>query len=42
MVRLMQARGFVVVPADPPAPLFERTLDELPAITLPEGFTVEG
>ena len=25
-----------------PAPLFERTLDELPAIPLPAGFTVQG
>ncbi len=32
-----------MVPAQSsPAPLFERTLDELPAITLPEGFTVQG
>jgi mycothiol synthase len=42
MLRLMQARGFVVTPMDPPAPLFERSLDELPTITLPEGFTVQG
>src|SRR5258706_5291015 len=40
--RLMKARGFVVVQADPAPPLFERTLDELPTIQLPEGFTVQG
>lgn len=40
--RLMKARGFVVVQVDPAPPLFERTLDELPAIQLPEGFTVQG
>jgi mycothiol synthase len=40
--RLMQARGFVMIPCDPAPPLFERTLDELPAIPLPEGFTVQG
>ena len=40
--RLMQERGFVVVPVDPPVPLFERTLDKLPTIPLPEGFTVQG
>jgi GNAT superfamily N-acetyltransferase len=40
--RLMKARGFVVVQADPAPPLFERALDELPAIQLPEGFTVQG
>jgi len=42
MIRLMQARGFVVVQADPPAPLFERSLDTLPTIPLPDGFTVQG
>ncbi len=40
--RLMQARGFVVTQADPAVPLFERTLDDLPPITLPDGFTVQG
>jgi mycothiol synthase len=39
--RLMRARGFVVVQADPPPPLFERSLDDLPAIAVPEGFTVQ-
>ena len=39
---LMKARGFVLVEADPAPPLFERTLDELPAIQLPEGFAVQG
>ena len=39
----MQARGFVVVqPHGLPPPLFERTLDELPTIQLPDGFTVQG
>ncbi len=43
LARLMKARGFVV-PAvvGLPAPLFERTLDALPAIQLPDGFTVQG
>jgi mycothiol synthase len=40
--RLMKARGFVIVQADPAPPLFERTLDELPSIQLPEGYTVQG
>jgi GNAT superfamily N-acetyltransferase len=40
--RMMKARGFVVVPCDPAPPLFERTLDELPTILLPDGFTVQG
>jgi mycothiol synthase len=40
--RLMKARGFVVVQADPAPPLFERTLDELPSIQLPEGYIVLG
>jgi len=43
LARLMKARGFVVgAVVGPPAPLFERTLDELPAIQLPDGFTVQG
>lgn len=42
MHRLMQAHGFEVIPTDPPAPLFERSLDELPTFPLPEGFTVQG
>ncbi len=42
MDRLLQARGFVVIRADPPPPLFERSLDELPPIPLPHGFTVHG
>jgi mycothiol synthase len=40
--RLMKAHGFVVVQADPAPPLFERALDEMPAVQLPEGFTVQG
>jgi GNAT superfamily N-acetyltransferase len=42
LVRLMQECGFVMVQAAPPVPLFERTLDELPTIGLPDGFTVQG
>ena len=42
LARLHQAHGYVAVQADPPVPLFERTLDELPAIRLPAGFTVQG
>ena len=40
--RLLQARGFVAIPADPPPPLFERSLEDLPTFPLPEGFTVQG
>ena len=40
MERLLTARGFVFVQTGLPAPLFERTLDELPTIPLPDGFTV--
>jgi mycothiol synthase len=42
LIRLMQARGFVIVQADPPVPLFERALDHLPTLPLPAGFTVQG
>jgi mycothiol synthase len=42
LTRLMQDRGYVVTQADPPPPLFERTLDDLPPIQLPDGFTVQG
>jgi GNAT superfamily N-acetyltransferase len=42
MARLLKARGFVVIPVEPAAPLFERSLDELPTIKLPDGFTVQG
>jgi GNAT superfamily N-acetyltransferase len=42
MDRLMKARGFVVIPADPAPPLFERSLEELPAIQLLDGYTVQG
>ena len=43
MHRLMQARGFVEMPVvGLQAPLFERTLDDLPLIKLPDGFTVQG
>jgi GNAT superfamily N-acetyltransferase len=39
---LLKARGFEQIQADPAPPLFERALDELPAIRLPDGFTVQG
>lgn len=43
LARLHQAHGFVVAAVvGPSAPLFERTLDKLPAIPLPAGFTVQG
>jgi mycothiol synthase len=43
LTRLMQARGFVTPPlVGPPAPLFERTLEALPRVQLPDGFTVQG
>jgi mycothiol synthase len=42
LIRMMQARGFVVIPFDPAPPLFERSLDALPTIALPDGFTVQG
>ncbi len=42
LVRLMKARGFGDVPADPAPPLFERILDALPDIKPPAGFTVQG
>ncbi len=38
---MLKARGFVVLEGLPP-PLFERSLDELPTIRLPDGFTVQG
>lgn len=42
MDRLLQAHGFVPVHVDPPAPLFERSLDRLPTPALLQGFTVQG
>lgn len=42
MDRLLQAHGFALIHADPPAPLLERSLDDLPMIPLPAGFTVQG
>ena len=42
MDRLMKARGFEVMPVvGLPAPLFERSLDDLPPVKLPDGFTVQ-
>ena len=41
MSGLLRAHGFVVQAGLPP-PLFERTLDELPVIKVPDGFTVQG
>ena len=40
--RFLQARGFEPLVADPAPPLFERTLDSLPTVRLPPGFTVDG
>ena len=43
MGRLMQVRGYERMPViGLPVPLFERTLDELPVIKLPDGYTVQG
>lgn len=43
LARLMQARGFEFIPADPAPPLFERALEDtpLPAVALPAGFTLQ-
>jgi GNAT superfamily N-acetyltransferase len=40
--RLLQAHGFAPIAADPPAPLFERALDNVPDTLPPPGFTVQG
>ncbi|NJN82517.1 MAG: GNAT family N-acetyltransferase [Caldilineaceae bacterium] len=40
--RLMQARSFMEIETDLPPPLFERTLDHLPSVRLPDGFAVQG
>lgn len=42
LTRLMIERGYSVVQVDPPPPLFERVLDELPPVQLPVGYTVQG
>jgi ribosomal protein S18 acetylase RimI-like enzyme len=42
LARLHQEHGYVEMKVEPAAPLFERTLDEVPAIQLPHGFTVQG
>jgi mycothiol synthase len=42
MDRLLQANGFARLPCDPAPPLFERSLAELPAVRLPDGYTVQG
>jgi GNAT superfamily N-acetyltransferase len=39
---LLRARGFVVVEAEPKVPLFGRSLEPLPAVRLPDGFTADG
>jgi len=39
--RLMRARGYVVDPAEPAAPLFGRALEALPEAPLPAGFTLQ-
>jgi GNAT superfamily N-acetyltransferase len=41
LTALMRERGFLVEQVDPPPPLFERALDELPAIEPPPGFTIQ-
>ena len=41
LARLHQAHGYVAVQADPPVPPV-RTLDDLPTLRLPDGFTVQG
>lgn len=41
--RMMLARGFEAPAVDgSPAPLFERTLDDLPRVQLPDGYSVQG
>jgi mycothiol synthase len=40
LARLHQAHGYVELNVEPAAPLFERTLDEIPTIQLPHGFTI--
>lgn len=42
MARLLKGRGFEEIQTDSPPPLFERSLDELPPVRLPGGFTVQG
>ncbi|HRW10533.1 MAG TPA: hypothetical protein P5121_35765 [Caldilineaceae bacterium] len=42
LTELMAARGFVIEVVDPPVPLFARTLETLPPISLPAGFAVRG
>ena len=42
LARLMVERGFELVKDDPPTPLFERTLDDVPRVHLPDGFTMQG
>jgi GNAT superfamily N-acetyltransferase len=41
LARLHQAHGYVEVKVEPAAPLFARSLDELPTIQLPPRFTVQ-
>jgi len=42
MKRMYESHGFVAIPADPELPLFERSLDDLPTMPLPDGYTVQG
>lgn len=41
-LRLLMARGFALQPSSNPPPLFERALDALPKVVLPDGFTMGG
>ena len=40
LVQLLKERGFVSIEEGLPAPLFERSLDDLPTVPLPKGFTL--
>jgi ribosomal protein S18 acetylase RimI-like enzyme len=42
LIGMMKARGFEVIEVDVPPPLFGRTLEELPTIQAPDGFTIQG
>jgi mycothiol synthase len=41
LLGLMRARGFEVLQVDPAPPLFERVLDDLPPLQLPQGFSLQ-
>lgn len=42
LARLHQVHGYVEVKVEPAAPLFARSLDNLPTVQLPRGFTIQG